>query len=276
MMGETMVRKDNLRISSALLLKAKDLGADLAGFAAVEDLRQAPSFTFAPEMPVAGGGIGARENRLGLRPGEVLWPENAKTVMVIAVHHPEEKPELDWWFGCADPPGNRTLARVVRELCRWIPEQFGIGVFHLPYHVEKGGTYLKDSAVLAALGCIGRNNIVVTPEFGPRIRLRALTIDIELPSTGPLQFDPCSMCDDLCRRACPQKAFDKKVYSEDDFGQTILPGREGTFSTPVCNKQMGMDYEIAQVQPVEAGDEPIKIIKYCRQCDLVCPVGKPI
>ena len=275
-MGDTMPRKDNLKISSALLLKAKDLGADLVGFASVEDLKQAPSFTFAPRMPGAGEGIGTRKNKLGLKPGEVLWPERAKTVMVIAVHHPEDKPELDWWFGRVDPPGNRVLASVVRELCDWIPEQFGVGVFHLPYHVEKAGTYLKDSAVLAALGCVGRNNILVTPEFGPRVRLRALTLDIELPSSGPSKFDPCSMCEELCRKACPQHAFDNKIYSEEDYGQKILPGRDGVFSRPVCNKQMDMDNEVAIEQKIEGFDDPIKVIKYCRRCELSCPVGKPL
>jgi epoxyqueuosine reductase len=275
-MGDNMVRKDNLRISSALLLKAKDLGADLVGFASAKDLKEAPSFTFAPRMPGAGEGVGTRKNKLGLEPGEVLWPEGAKTVMVIAVHHPEDKPEMDWWFGYVDSPGNRVLVRVVKELCEWIPEQFDIEIFHLPYHVEKGGTYLKDPAVLAALGCIGRNNILVTPEFGPRVRLRALTLNVELPSTGPTQFDPCSMCEDLCRKACPQQAFDNKIYSEGEYGQTILPGRDGVFSRPVCNQQMDVDYEVAKEQDVEGFDDPIKIIKYCRRCELACPVGRPL
>ena len=266
--------KDALRTSSALLTKAKELGADLAGFAAVEDLKKAPSFTFAPKMPGAGEGIGTRKNKLGLKPGEVAWPENAKTVMVIAVHHPEDKPEMDCWFGRVDPPGNRVLAKVITELCIWVPEKFGINVFHLPYHVEKGGTYLKDAAVIAALGCIGRNNILVTPEYGPRVRLRALTLDIELPSTGPLAFDPCKLCDDLCRKACPQRAFKDKLYSPDDYNQDILPGRDGSFARPACNMQMEVDNDVAKEQVVDGFEDPVKIIKYCRRCELSCPVGK--
>jgi len=50
---------------------------------------------------------------------------------------------------------------------------------------------LKDAAVLAGLGCIGKNNLLLTPEYGSRVRLRAFTIDLVLPSTGPLPFDPC-------------------------------------------------------------------------------------
>lgn len=271
-----MTSRDVLRVSSSLLLKAKELGADLAGFAAIKDLKSAPSFTFAPQLSGEGNVIGTRQNKLGLKPGEVAWPENARTVMVIAIHHPDKKPEMDWWFGRNDPPGNRILAKVVRQLCEWISEKFDIGVFHLPYHVEKGGTFLKDASVIAALGCIGRNNILVTPEFGPRVRLRALTLDIELPSTGPESFDPCTLCDDLCRKSCPQEAFANKLYDAVDYTQDILPGRDGFFSQPTCNLQMDIDNEVAQEQVVDGFTDPVKIIKYCRRCELSCPVGQPL
>ena len=266
----------DLKASSAIMQKAKELGASLVGIARVDQLRSAPSFTFAPKMPNAGEGIGTRKNDLGLKPGEAAWPENAKSIVVIAVSHPEDEPELDWWFGRSDPPGNKVLAKVCRELCPWIEETFGINTVHLPYHVEKGGTYLKDSAVMAGLGCIGKSNILVTPEYGPRVRLRALTLDADLPSTGPRQFNPCADCNELCRKACPQKAFDSVLYKTQDYGQDILPGRDGTFSRPVCNIQMEVNNDEAKEQTVDGFDKPVKIIKYCRKCELACPVGKPV
>ncbi len=91
---------------------------------------------------------------------------------------------MDWWSGRFDPPGNRILADIARRLCDWIPAAFGVRTFHLPYHIERGGTYLKDAAVVAGLGCIGRNNLLVTRQYGPRVRLRALTLDADLSSTG--------------------------------------------------------------------------------------------
>lgn len=266
---------DLLNISSAILARAKDLGASLAGFARIDDLRHAPSFTFAPKMPDAGKGIGTRKTNAGLKPGEAAWPDNARTALVIAVAHPGDAPEMDWWFGRKDPPGNRILARVCRELCPWIEETFGIGTVHLPYHVEKGGTYLKDSAVMAGLGCIGKNNILVTPEYGPRVRLRALTLDTDLPSTGPGDFDPCTDCMEFCRRACPQDAFQPGYYTAQAYGQDILPGRDGGFIRPACNTRMELDNDAAEEQMVEGADAPVKIIKYCRRCELACPVGKP-
>ncbi len=264
-----------LKAASAILNKAKELGASLAGIASVDDLRSAPSFTFAPKMPSAGKGIGIRKSSTGLKPGEVAWPENARSIVVIAVAHPEEEPEMDWWFGRTDPPGNRILARVCQELCPWIEKNFKFKSVHLPYHVEKGGTYLKDSAVMAGLGCIGKNNILITPEFGPRVRLRALTLDAVLPSTGPRQFDPCSDCEEFCRKACPQHAFETRLYTPEEYQQSILPGRDGSFSRPVCNLQMDADNDLAREEDVDGFDAPVKIIKYCRRCELACPVGKP-
>ncbi|MFH2093069.1 MAG: epoxyqueuosine reductase [Pseudomonadota bacterium] len=269
-----MNKKELLKASSAILKKAKELGASLAGFANVEDLKKAPSFTFAPKMPGAGKGIGTRTNDLGLKPGEAAWPENAKTILVIAVEHPDDKPEMDWWFGRIDPPGNRILANVIRQLCTWITDTYGIGVFHMPYHVEKGGTYLKDASVLAGLGCVGRNNILVTPEYGSRVRLRALTLDVNLPSTGPIGFDPCKDCDDLCRKACPQKAFKDQLYTSQEYGQDIFPGRDGYFSRPSCNIQMDKDNENAKEEHIEGSEDLVKLIKYCRRCEQACPVGK--
>ncbi len=266
----------NLKASSAILIKAKELGASLVGIARVDDLICAPSFTFAPKMPNAGEGIGTRKNESGLKPGEAAWPDNARSVVVIAVAHPEDEPEMDWWFGRIDPPGNRILAKVCRELCLWIEEKFNINTVHLPYHVEKGGTYLKDSAVMAGLGCIGKNNILVTPEYGPRVRLRALTLDVDLPFSGPLQFDPCADCEEFCRKVCPQHVFDEVLYLSKDYDQDILPGRNGTFSRPICNIQMEVDNDNAKEQEVEGFDTPVKIIKYCRKCELACPVGKTV
>ncbi len=268
--------KHTISASSAILKKACELGATLAGIARVETLKEAPSFTFAPQMPMAGQGVGTREADENLKPGEVRWPENARSIVVIAVAHPEDEPELDWWFGLKDPPGNRVLAKVCRELCPWIEERFAIDTVHLPYHVEKGGTYLKDAAVQAGLGCIGRNNILITPEYGPRVRLRALTLDADLVPTGPSAFNPCAQCPGYCRQACPQHAFDEQLYDTETYGQEILPGRDGSFSRPLCNRQMEMNNDMAQEQTPEGFDAPVKIIKYCRRCELACPVGKPI
>lgn len=265
-----------LSASSAIIRKAKLLGADMAGFASLDDLISAPSFTFAPKMPGTDQGVGSRNNTTGLDSGKVKWPENCKSILVIAVSHPKESPEMDWWYGPVSPQGNKHLIKIIKDLCDWISETFSFEVFHFPYHIEKGGIYLKDAAVMAGLGCIGRNNMLVTPDFGPRVRLRALSVNVSMPSTGPIAFDPCRQCRDICRMVCPQKAFDRQVYTVEAYEQTMLPARYGEYSRPVCNKQMQKNISMAIEEPAnDAGTEkPVRIIKYCRNCEMSCPVGK--
>lgn len=271
---KTMTNQEILSASSSILKRAKQLGVHLAGFANIDDLEVAPSFVFAPQLPILDKVIGTFEGEMELNPGEVKWPKEAKSILVVAVEHPEDKPELDWWYGKKSPSGNRLLINAIKALCEWVPTNFDIDVFHFPYSIEHGGIYLKDAAVMAGLGCIGRNNLLVTPDFGPRVRLRAMALSVPIPSTGPSGFDPCIRCDDLCRKACPQHAFDKRIYSPETCNLAILPGRDGSYSRPTCHTQIRKDSEAAKEQVPEGFSKSVKVFKFCRNCEWSCPVGK--
>ncbi|MBW1976039.1 MAG: epoxyqueuosine reductase [Deltaproteobacteria bacterium] len=239
-----MKENKKLQMISFLLAQARKLGADLAGFASVEELKKAPSFNIScsiPESFVDASNAVDENGPVQVASEEVRWPEGAKTVMIVAVHHPDNRPEMDWWYGWTDPPGNKILAKIVQSLCEYASDLYGVEVFHLPYHVEKGGIYLKDAAVIAGLGCIGRNNLLITPEFGPRVRLRAFTLNVELPSTGPSEFNPCRNCEGQCVKACPQNAFSDNVSDRGLRGEGILYYGEKIFSRAACYRQMETD-----------------------------------
>jgi epoxyqueuosine reductase len=228
---------------------------------------------------------------------EVAWPADAVSAVVIGVEHNADEPKLDWWDG-KGTPGNRILIRINKKLSEWIENTFFVKTYKLPYFVEKGGIFLKDTAVMAALGCIGKNNLVITPGYGPRIRFRALLLNRNTEVTGPLEFNPCEDCEQPCRKACPIKAFQNTVYSPDELGQSILPGINGTYDRVTCNVKMEKDIEQA-VMAMPVGNEehqevrqaidqfeegvtvkpigdkaPYFCVKYCRECELACPVGK--
>ena len=265
---------DALRLYSRILAKATDLGASLVGIANVGDLKNAPSFTVSPKMPPYNG-VGVYKEGMDTHGnGEVEWPEGAKSVIVIGYAHPKGKPELDFWYGNTSPMGNRKLIGIAKGLIQWLQKEYGISPFHLPYHIERGGIYLKDAAVYAGMGCIGKNNLLVTPRYGPRIRLRGLTIDVDLPSTGPIAFDACAYCDERCNRACPQNSFKEKLYTTEKFEREELPGREGDYDRILCNVQMKIDEENAKEEDVEGIKERVRVLKYCRVCEFSCPVGK--
>lgn len=265
---------DSINLTSDILKKAKEFGATLGGIANVDDLRKAPSFTVAPKMPEYNG-VGAREEKIHAKSsGEVDWPKNVQSIIVIAYAHPPYQPELDYWYGRSNPIGNKKLITIINNLKEWLQDTYKIESVELPYHIEKGGIYLKDAAVLAGMGCIGKNNLLVTPSYGPHVRLRALAINPKLSSCGPITFYPCAQCEEYCRKDCPQQAFNQKIYTIEKFGEENLPGRTGHYNRLACNIQMKLDEESAETQITEHHQQPVKVVKYCRNCEYACPIGK--
>jgi epoxyqueuosine reductase len=222
-------------------------------------------------------GVGTGDAGAGKR-GIVRWPEGARSALVIAVAHSRRHPELDWWVARegsgGNTEGNRLLIETVSKVSAWLEAAQGIQCFKLPYHIESGGVYMKDAAVLAGLGCIGKNNMLVSPRYGPRLRLRVMLMDAELPSAGAVDFDPCDACAAPCRTVCPQGAFAKQIYVATEYGLEALPARDGVYDRLRCNRQMVLDESASEgVTNPEALPTPTKRVKYCRRCELACPIG---
>lgn len=261
-------------LSRRIIAKAKACGADLAGIARVKDLKQSPSHRFSEKMP-AFDGVGTKTVK-GRKHGIVKWQSSARSAIVIAIAHPPEKPHLDWWVTGActgNTAGNKMLMAVVKKLADWLENTMGIRCYKLPYHIEHGGVYMKDAAVLAGLGCIGKNNLLVTPGHGPRQRLRVMLTDTELPSIGPVEYDPCVKCSMPCRKACPQLAFAENIYTQKAYTMDDLPGRDGDYSRLQCNRQMNIDSADFKAVEIKGQKALGKSVKYCRECELACPAG---
>lgn len=63
----------------------------------------------------------------------------------------------------------------------------------------------KHAAVQAGLGWMGRNNLLVTPEYGAQVRLVSVLTDAALEPSHPLDRD-CGSCR-ACLDACPAQAI---------------------------------------------------------------------
>jgi epoxyqueuosine reductase len=252
-----------------IIAQARQLGACIAGIADVAALKRSPSH-------LAYGEMGAFE---GIRPkdpessdpAEVVWPQGMPSAVVFGIEHPVGQPQLDWWQEGLEggTPGNRRLMKIGSRLAEWLFEKAGVVSRKMPYHIEKGGIFLKDAAVLAGLGCIGKNNLFVSPSFGPRVRLRALLLDLELPATGPMEFDPCQNCREPCLNVCPQDALAPPAQSPTRPAGKLPPGRPLGYNRDLCNRQMRIDSANARSRP----DRPPGPVKYCRRCETACPVG---
>jgi len=236
-------------LENTIVEKALELGATLAGIAKIDDLKASRSYEIYDKKPYYPEYEG------------VTWKEEHRSVLVWALAHPPDEPVLDWWSLKVPgfTPGNRELRKQSRRLRIWMGEELGITALSLPYQIEYGGAFLKDSAVLAGLGVIGKNNLLVTPEIGSNLRLRGIFIEKELESTGPIRdFDPCTGCGRPCHAACPRGAF-----------------RSGSYERSICKQEMDRndaDFEVLDGE-VMGIDIPSEVIKYCRGCEIACPVG---
>lgn len=238
---------DTSSFSELIIQKAQSFPGVLAGIVGIHALKNAPSY-LAHTWP--------DRNSATSYPtySDKNWPEKEKSVLVLALSHPATDLQMDWWDG-KGTAGNRILMSVSENMKIWMMTFFEINAQVLPYYVESGGIFLKDAAVLAGLGVMGKNNLLVTPEFGPRVRLRALLLDIELMPTGPMEdFSPCNGCDMPCGRACAQNAFAQDKYSRE-----------------ICMIQMQSD-QIPTMASKNSFNEEKKndFVAFCRACELFC------
>lgn len=283
-------------LTEAVVEKATSLGASAVGVADIEPLKASPSHRISPKIGM-GLEVRWRDARDDIVPVQVQWPPDAVSAVVIGVSHPADQPELDWYDG-KGTPGNRTLIRIVKELSGWLKDAFSFTTHQPPYFIESGGVFMKDAAVLAGLGTVGKNNLVITPKYGPRIRWRVLLLDHRAKATGPVEYHPCDGCDERCRMACPVGAFDEMAYDASTLGQSQLPGTDGTYDRVTCNTKMAQDaedaartlatseekrkdlaammnaFEGAAIALPPTGGQASYGVKYCRRCELSCPVGR--
>lgn len=219
-----------------------------AGIASLRDVLEGPSYS-APQ--------GRRSDTQMDDASVDHWPVQARTVLVLGLHHPPHEPRLDYWEK-GDTWGNRRLREISERLKGWFRKTYDLDAQPLPYHLEKGGLFLKDAAVLSGIGIIGRSNLLLHPEWGPRIRLRSILLEGEFQPTAPLDgFAPCESCEGYCQRACPVRAFPR-----------------GQYQRAICLEQINADVE-NKVPEGKVGENGKRgsVIKYCRACELSCPVG---
>jgi epoxyqueuosine reductase len=62
----------------------------------------------------------------------------------------------------------------------------------------------------------------------------------------------------------------------DPLSRPPLPARTGAYVRAACNRQMELDIAAAGAETVAGFENPVKIIRYCRSCELACPVGKGV
>jgi epoxyqueuosine reductase QueG len=110
----------------------------------------------------------------------------------------------------------------------------------------------KLAAHLAGLGWIGKSCLLVTPQFGPRIRWATVLTDAPLETGQPMR-ERCGDCR-ACVDACPAGAFTGRSFCADE-------PREARFDVHKCYAYQRLDRE--NLDSV-----------LCGVCLYVCPHGR--
>jgi len=133
--------------------------------------------------------------------------------------------------------------------------------YYIPPVVQSNETDLKApfsfkfAAVNAALGWIGKNDVLITQEYGPRVRLSAILCDYDFQCGTPIIESKCPDECVECVRACPYKAISGRKWN-------IHSKREELINYYLCNQKRELFIE-------KNGRK-----NACGICMAACPLGK--
>jgi epoxyqueuosine reductase len=114
----------------------------------------------------------------------------------------------------------------------------------------------KTVATRAGLGWIGKCALLVTPEYGPAVRLSSLVTDAPLTPAEPIDESRCGDCMG-CRDVCPGKAVSGKLWK-------VGMAREEFWDAYACRRA-------ARALAAEKLREEITL---CGRCIAACPYTK--
>ena len=152
------------------------------------------------------------------------------------------------------PDYHKTLKRLFHSLIKCIQELANHDVKSKIF-IDSGPVMEKDFAMQAGLGWIGKNSLLLTPQFGSYCLIGCLFTDIELPSDKPFDQDICADCV-ACINACPTKCINQ----------------DKTIDMSRC-----ISYLTVETQTDFPKDFSKKIggwVFGCDICQMVCPVNK--
>lgn len=115
-------------------------------------------------------------------------------------------------------------------------------------------------AIDAGLGEIARNGLLITPQFGPRVRLAKVLTDLPLLPDQPIEFgvkEFCMICE-KCARKCPSQSIQ---YGDPDEKPHNISNREGVLTWHI-NAETCLNF-----WAVNGTD--------CANCIRSCPFNKP-
>lgn len=238
------MKSDNLK--KEILNKCKELGIPMVGFASVDRWKTQPD-----KLP----------NKLSPWIPQEFWPQSIypETETVIVIGLPVQLPIIETapsiYYHELYKTVNSLLDSKAYEIANFLVEK-NYGSIYLPRDgygdvqilIDRPFAFFshKHAAYLSGLGSFGQNNVILTPEFGPRVRFTSIFTTAKITPDLIENKDLCTRCM-LCVKNCPVNAIPEK----------------GHFPPPV-------DKKLCAIRSSELRDE---YRSPCGICIKVCPVG---
>ncbi len=186
----------------------------------------------------------------------LTWPKHLRTAIVLVL-------PMDYDLGKTFPAavsGTTTgLGYCSSLVCATSLAQF---ITNLGYDAHASLNDTAQSiplAIMAGLGEYGRHGLLITPKYGPNVRLAKVFTDLPLVHDSPIRFGVKEFCDicNRCSAGCPSKAIPKGEPQEEPPNISSHKGiRKWTVDAEKCFKfWVGMNTD-------------------CAICIRVCPYNK--
>ncbi|MDD2665389.1 MAG: reductive dehalogenase [Methanocellales archaeon] len=159
--------------------------------------------------------------------GELGIPYKYAIVLAVEMDWEGIKKSPGYEASAATALGYSEMAEVAPSLARYIRS--------LGYPAIPSGNDTAQSiplAIDAGLGELGRLGLLITPEFGPRVRLCKVLTDLPLKPDKPIEFRIQRFCEScvLCAKSCPMGAI---KFGERTTEPTSISNRTGLLRWPV-------------------------------------------
>lgn len=237
----------NQNLKQEIIKKCRELQIPMVGFAPVDRWENPPE-----ELP----------NQFDEWIPREFWPQSiypeAETVIVIGL--PVQLPIVETapsiYYHELYKTVNTALDAKAYEISNFLTSK-GYSSIYLPRDgygdidivIERPLAFFshKHAAYLAGLGSFGQNNVLLTPEFGPRVRFTSIFTTAKIEGNPIKAWDLCTRCL-ACVKECPVNA----IKMEGDF-----PPPVDKISCATRSKKLRRDYRSP-----------------CGLCIKVCPVGE--
>jgi len=249
---------DPLKVTGDLKKIASFFGASLVGVCEL-DRRWVYSHGYYPARrdPFARGAITEEDIAAGTSK-KIEIPEEYKYAIVCAI---EMNYELLKYSPTYTSGGSTGLCYSKMPLIAALVAQYirGLGYRAIPMGNDTACSI--PLAIDAGLGELGRNGLLITPEFGPRVRLCKIFTDLPLVPDKPIEFgvwDFCMACG-RCAEECPSQAIPHGEPTTEIHNES---NREGLLRWPInapkCIAYWERNFSAS-----------------CSNCIRVCPFNKP-